>query len=165
MGALVLNPGGGIPPIDKATVARTGVQMKMPFYIGETNESLKLLPLEPLVAVRGHNNISLRNVAKQRGGSGTIKEYWSKGDYEIIVTCMLDDYLNPDELPTEIISRLNALCSLGKSVAVKCALFDAIGIGMMAITDWEFPPTENIEDQVIVLRGFSDQNFQLLIEK
>lgn len=163
-------PGINGLPIDKATVARTGVQMQMPFRIGETDRSMWLLPLEPLVSVRGRNVITRRTIAKMRAsggkeGYGSVKELWTKDDYEIIVTGVLDDHEKRGELPSDPISRLNGLFSLRKPLIIECALLNILGISQIVIESWEFPATPNIEDQAYTFRGFSDQNFNLLIEK
>lgn len=163
---------GGGTPITKATVAQTGVQMQMPFWIGETPQKLWLLPLEPLVAVRGRNVITRRTIAKRKKkdsktkeGFGSIKELWATDDYEVIITGLLRDHTNPNVLPSEMITRLDGLATLGKPLYVRCALLEALGIGQIAVDGWEFEPTPGIEDQFFSLRGFSDQNFNLLIEK
>lgn len=152
--------------VDKATVADTGVQMQMPMRIGETEKSLWLLPLEPLVAVRGRNVITRRLVSKYNQQTfGSVKELWTKDDYEIIITGMLYEHTKPDELPAEMITRFNALCSLRKPLIVRCALLEAVGVNQIVIQDWELPPTPGIEFQAFTIRAFSDQNFNLLIER
>ncbi len=160
---------GGGTPITKATVAQTGVQMQMPFWIGANDRELWLLPIEPLVAVRGRNVITRRTIAKKKNkakeGFGSIKELWAIDDYEVVITGMLNDHTRPGELPSEMITKLDGLATLGKPLVVRCALLNALGVGMIAVDGWEFEPTPGINDQFYTLRGFSDQNFNLLIEK
>jgi hypothetical protein len=152
--------------IDRATVAETGVQMQMPFCLGETTRGLWLLPIEPLVAVRGRNVITRRTIAKLKDRSfGSVKELWTKDDYEIIITGMLYDHTKPNELPQQLITRLDGLCSLKKPLYAQCALLEALGASQIIIESWEFPPTPNIGYQAYSIKAFSDQNFNLFIEK
>lgn len=161
--------------ISKAAVAETGVQMQMPMWIGETNRSLWLLPIEPMVAVRGKNVITRRTIAKHQNskqgngsgnrGYGSVKELWTKDDYEIIISGMLYDHTKPDELPRELITKLDALCSLKKPVYVECALLEILSASQIVIESWEFPPTQGIGYQAYSIKAYSDQNFNLFIEK
>jgi hypothetical protein len=152
--------------IDRAAVAETGVQMQMPFRLGATFRSLWLLPLEPLVAVRGKNVITRRTIAKLKDRSfGSVKELWTKDDYEIIITGMLYDHTQPNQLPQEMITRLDGLCSLKKPLYAQCALLEALGASQIVVDSWEFPPTPGIGWQAYSIKAFSDQNFNLFIEK
>jgi hypothetical protein len=163
---------GGQLPIDKATVAATGVQMQMPFRIGVTETSLWLLPLEPFVSARMSNVITRRTIAKMKQGTngsqsafGSVKELWTKDDYEIIITGMLNDHTQPDQLPSEVISKLNGLISLGRPLIVECALLTALGVSQIVVQGCEFPATPGIGDQFFTIKAYSDNNFNLLIEK
>ena len=152
--------------ISRAAVAETGVQMQMPMWLGETPQRLWLLPYEPLVAVRGKNVITRRTIAKLKDKSfGSVKELWTKDDYEIIISGMLHDHSKPDELPRELITKLDALCSLRKPLFAQCALLDVIGASQIVIESWEFPPTQGIGYQAYSIKAYSDQNFNLFIEK
>lgn len=163
MGPLIIPTG---VPIDKATVAETGVQMQMPFRLGSTERNLWLLPYEPLVAVRMRNVITRRLIAKmKKGGFGSVKESWAKDDYEILISGMLHNASNPNELPIEQITRLDSLCSSGEPLITDCALLAALGISQIVPENLEFPPTPGIGYQAYTLRAFSDSNFNLLIEK
>jgi len=165
MGAPLIIPGVG-KPIDKATVAESGVMMQMPMWLGETERDLWLLPFEPQVAVRGRNVITRRTIAKQKErGFGSVKELWTKDDYEITISGLLRDYTKPGVLPSEMITKLDGLCSLKKPLIAQCALLEALGASQVVIESWEFPPTEGIENQMFTIKAYSDQNFQLLIEK
>lgn len=152
--------------ISKAAVAETGVQMQMPLWLGETSRNLWLLPYEPQVAVRGKNVITRRTIAKLKDKSfGSVKELWTKDDYEIIISGMLHDHSRPDELPGELITKLDGLCSLRKPLFAQCALLDVIGASQIVVESWEFPPTPGIGYQAYSIKAYSDQNFNLFIEK
>lgn len=159
-GSLALDGGGAKTGIDKATVAKTGVIMKMPVRIGYRG-NMWLLPTEPLVAVRGRNIITRRIIAKKRG-VGSVKEQWATDDYEVILTGTLEDFNITDELPSEMISRLNALYLGKKPVIIDCSLCDALGISLLAIEEIEFPPTKGIHRQDYVIRAFSDEDIELI---
>ncbi len=160
-----LNIATGLP-IDRATVAETGVVMQMPCRIGDTERTLWLLPYEPKIAVRGKNVITRRMIAKRKeGGYGTVKELWTKDDWEVIIYGTLFDHNRPNELPTEYISKLSSLCSLGKPLIIDNALLAALGIGQIAIADYRFPETPGIGYQNFEIVAYSDSNFNLLIEK
>jgi len=160
-----------IPAIDVATVAETGVQMRMPMRLGQTPQGLWLLPYEPLVAVRGRNVITRRTIAKYnkernaKRGFGSVKELWTKDDFEVVITGMLHDHARPDELPTAQITRLNDLCSLARPLAVTCSLFEALGIAEMVVDSWEFPATPGIGYQAYSIKAYSDQTFDLFVDK
>lgn len=152
--------------ISRAAVAETGVQMAMPMWLGETSRSLWLLPYEPMVAVRGRNVITRRTIAKLKDKSfGSVKELWTKDDYEIIISGMLHDHTRPDELPNQLITRLDGLCSLRRPLFAHCALLEVIGASQIVIESWEFPPTKGIGYQAYSIKAYSDQNFNLFIEK
>lgn len=160
IGAIQVDGGTINTGISKQTIKETGVIMQMPVSIG-LKGNLWTLPREPLVAVRGRNIITRRNIAKKRG-VGSVKEMWSTDDYEVILTGTLIDADSPDELPTKMISRLNALYQSKKSIIIDCSLLDAIGISMIAIESIEFPPTKGIARQDYIIRAFSDEEHELL---
>lgn len=165
MGTLSIPISGG-GTIDKATVAHTGVQMQMPTWIGENERSLWLLPYEPLIAVRGHNIITKRSIAKTKDSSyGSVKEVWTQDDFQILITGVLFDHNRPNEYPREMVSRLSGLMALKKPLYIQNALLDLLGVSTIVVEDWEFPPTANIAYQDFAVRAVSDQNFNLLIEK
>jgi len=154
--------GGGVlkPGISKQTIKETGAIMQMPVSIGYRG-NMWVLPREPLVSVRGRNIITRRNIAKKTG-VGSVKELWSTDDYEVILTGTLVDGEVTDELPSQMISRLNALYQAKKSVIIECALLEAVGVALLAIESIEFPPTKGIGRQEYIIRGFSDEDHELL---
>src|SRR5690606_21160889 len=66
----------------------------MSFSFSENGENF-LLPYEPMIDIKGKNNIIRRNVAKWRADIsnldtiGSIKERWNQDDYEITITGVL----------------------------------------------------------------------------
>lgn len=140
--------------------------MQMPVYIGLTPRELWLLPYEPLVSVRGRAVITRRTVAKLRDQRfGSVKELWTKDDYEITLRGRLHNHENPDQLPADMISRLDGLCSARKPLLIQCELLEVLGCTQVAIESWEFPETPGIGNVNYVIRGFSDNHFNLFIER
>lgn len=165
MGAISLNGGTVNTGIDKATVAETGVIMQMPMRLGYKGD-MWLLPLEPLIGVRGQTILTRRNIAKRKG-IGSVKEIWATDDWEVTIQGTLEN-LDADELPTREITRMKSLYLGGgdsskprRSVIIDCALTDALGIGQLLIVDIEFPPTKTINRQDFLIRALSDEDFDL----
>lgn len=149
-----------------ATVAHTGVAMAMPMRIGASGSSLWLLPLEPLVSVKGSNVITRRMVSKWRKvGYGSVKETWTQNDYEVSIEGVLYDHTQPDNLPSEMISKLQGILTQKKPIIVECDLFSALGLAQLAVFDWDFPATQAIGYQNFIIKAYSDQDFNLLIEQ
>ncbi|MPR32395.1 DUF6046 domain-containing protein [Salmonirosea aquatica] len=154
---------------DRIAVKETGVTMQMPVYLGlKLNGSDKwLLPIEPTISIRGRNVITRRTIAKVDSTKpikpGSVKELWAKDDYEIIITGMLHND-EEEELPRELISRLTNLCTHTGPVYMSSGITDAVGIRYIAITDYDFPPTEGISYQRYSIKGFSDTPLEVLLK-
>lgn len=146
--------------VDKAYVAHTGVQMLMPVEIGPVGGERFLFPLEPLVSVRGRKIITRRMIAKRRG-IGSVKELWAIDDWEVTISGHLYDP-EFEGFPTELVSTLKGIYMSDKMLDVSCALLGAVGIFNMCIEYLELPGTPGIQRQDFLIRGYSDQDFDLL---
>jgi hypothetical protein len=144
---------------DKAFVKHTGVQMQAPVEIGPPGRIFQF-PIEPLVSVRGRKIITRRTIAKRKS-IGSVKEVWSIDDWDIVIAGHLYD---PDfeGFPTELVSTLHGIYTSDKMLSISCPLLDAIGVYNMCIEYLELPATPGIQRQDFLIRGFSDQDFDLL---
>lgn len=68
-----------------------------------------------------------------------------------------------DKYPETDVSKLKSFLKVGKSVAIRCKILDVLGIDLMCIQDWDFPATPGLENQAFTIRGYSDQDFDLLV--
>jgi hypothetical protein len=145
--------------LDKKFVAETGIQMQMPVELGPVGNRF-LFPYEPLVSVRGRKIITRRAIAKRKA-IGSVKELWSVDDWEISIE---GDLYNPEfeGFPTELVSTLNGIYMSTKMLSISCALTDAIGVYNMCMEYLELPHTPGIQRQRFYIRGYSDNDFDLL---
>ncbi|RIV21397.1 hypothetical protein DYU11_18500 [Fibrisoma montanum] len=132
-----------------------------PVYLGlsRAQNDLYLFPLEPLISVKGRNVITERQIAKNRG-VGSVKEQFGTGDYTIEIRGMLQN--KEGTYPESDITKLTKLFTAGKSLVIVSQLTSICNIELMCVTEWEFPETPGLENQAFVIRGVSDEDFQLL---
>jgi len=121
------------------------------------------LPLEPVVSVRGKNEIVKRSVLKVKMGDkerrGTVKELWSQGDYEVSIAGTLQSG-DECELPEEALRKLRNYCEGRESVEVLCPLLEIFGIRRLAIESFDFPHTAGLENQMYSLTCSSDDFYK-----
>lgn len=132
-----------------------------------------LLPYEPMITISGKNEIVKRNVAKwnadySKGFSGTIKERWAKGDYEIQITGFLMGSLLTgnveDCFPISDFSKLSEILSNAK-VRVACPPLELLNIHYLAVESFTFPFTKGENVQAYDIKCVSDMPYNLLIEE
>lgn len=120
-------------------------------------------PLDPVVSVRGQNEIVKRSVLKVKTGDkerrGTVKELWSQGDYEVSIAGTLQSGKD-GKLPEEALRKLRNYCEGRESVEVSSPLLDIFGIKRLAIESFEFPHTAGMENQMYSLTCSSDDFYK-----
>lgn len=151
-------------PDDLKKDALLGVQCYCPLAISwESEDRQWFLPYDPVVTVRGKNEIVKRSVLKVKAGDknrrGTVKELWSQGDYEVVIAGILMSG-EPGKLPKDDIRKLRAYCEGRESVEVDCALLTLFGIRRVAIESFEFPHTAGMGNQMYSLTCSSDDFYK-----
>ena len=120
------------------------------------------LPIDPVISFRSKNIIKKRYVAKKKT-RGSIKEYWSLDDWEISITgVIIEEDKNTRE---NYIHQIRELCAAPCSIPVICELFNEMDIHNIAIEDYDFPFTAGEENQAFIIKCYSDDTYDLLVEK
>lgn len=125
------------------------------------------LPYEPTISIASKNIITKRNVAKSGVLEGTIKEHWSRDDYEISISgilmnqTMMGDYSQCFPIG-DFNKLLNYLKNAG-SVEVKCELLQLIDVTHIVIEDFSFPFTQGENVQQYEIKAYSDHATPLLL--
>ena len=151
-------------PEDYKRDALLGVQCYCPLAISwESEEEQWFLPFDPVITVRGRNEIVKRSVLKVKTGDkerrGTVKELWSQGDYEVSIAGVL---MSGEEgkLPKDDIRKLRGYCEGRESVEVSSPLLTLFGIRRLAIESFEFPHTAGMGNQMYALTCSSDDFYK-----
>jgi len=129
-----------------------------------------LFPYEPMINISSGNNIVKRNVAKQGEKLiGTIKERWSRKDFDISVTGVLMGSLLTgsveDCFPTKKMQELLEYLVYAKEIYVYCHPLFVVGIAKVVIEDYSFPFTKGENVQAYDLKLTSDFTYNLLIKE
>lgn len=137
-----------------ATYVQCGVTLTV------DDERIVLTP-DPVMSVSGHNVVVRRNVAKGGVVRGTIKESWREDDLSVQVAGLLTG--DDRESMGDKVSKLLAICQAGKVVTIDCDyLRDCYGITKIVIEDYDFQHTKGLGNQQYVLKGYSDESYELL---
>jgi hypothetical protein len=117
------------------------------------------MPQEPLVSAR-RSNVIIRNPILKNSDTGTVKELWSAGDWELEIKGVVfgDD---PTKLPEAEINRLRWFAEVKRAIKVKSPFFVLLGVEWMVIESIEFPETRGYNYQAYVIKAFSDKPFEL----
>lgn len=120
-----------------------------------------LLPFEPLVSISGKNVIARRKVAKA-DGKGTVKERWSRDDYEVTIQGVMTS-ADQSKYPGDYMKRLVALFDERRSIEVDQGVLEVFGIRYLAIESVSFPHTKGLNNQNYEIKAYSDNPVDLLI--
>lgn len=145
---------------DYMSVGVVHSQMPMTLFAMNSQERF-LLPFEPLVSVIGKNVIARRKVAKAKE-SGTIKERWSRDDYEVTIQGVLTSE-DRRKYPSGYMRKLLDLFQQRQAVEVEQAVLAVFGIRFLAIESVNFPHTKGVENQNYEIKAYSDTPINLLI--
>lgn len=127
-------------------------------------------PFEPMITISSGNNIVERNVAKQNENLiGTIKERWSRKDFEVSITGALIGSLmkgKPEECyPKEQMIKLFDFLRARKEIYVYCYPLELLGITKIVIYDYTFPFTKGENVQAYDIKVKSDFTYNLLVKE
>ncbi|AOW08748.1 DUF6046 domain-containing protein [Flavobacterium gilvum] len=129
-----------------------------------------LFPYEPMINISSGNNIVKRNVAKQGGNLiGTIKERWSRKDFDITVTGVLIGSImqgKPEDcFPKDQLIQLFEFLKHSKEIYIFCHPLLLLGINKVVVEDYSFPFTKGENVQAYELKLTSDYSYNLLIKE
>lgn len=140
-----------------------GVPMVLPMRLRleKAGEEEWLLPNEPMVSIVGSHTLVRRSVLKSRG-RGSVKERWAQDDYTITIEGILKS--ENGFFPAADVARLKKYCEAG-AVLVINPLLEVFGISRMVIENWDFPFTAGTANQNYSITAYSDEPYNLLIER
>ncbi|MCC4211349.1 DUF6046 domain-containing protein [Leeuwenhoekiella parthenopeia] len=168
----VQNPGEYDVLKADAPVAESDQFFPLSFTVDE-GKTWYLLPYEPMLNINGKNEIIRRNVAKSVAPNGAtipgrIKERWNRDDYEITITGVLIGSLMTGDVsdcyPIDDFLKLKEVVTAPKSLRVKCALFELLGINQIVIEEFNFPFTKGENVQAYEIKAYSDYDYKLLLD-
>jgi hypothetical protein len=140
-------------------------------FVGDGGQKY-LLPYEPMVSISSKNNIVKRTVAKSGDDikrQGTVKERWSRDDYEIKITgVLIGSILRGDVsqcFPKEDFLKLKELLEFRKVWGVECEPLQLLGINKLVVEDMSFPFTKGENVQAYEMSVTSDFDYDLLLEE
>ena len=129
-----------------------------------------MFPYEPMINISSGNNIVKRNVAKQgKELIGTIKERWSRKDFDISVTGVLIGSIMQgtaeDCFPKEQMRKLFDFLVFSKEIYIYSHPLELMGITKVVVEDYSFPFTKGENVQAYDLKLTSDSSYQLFIKQ
>ena len=130
-----------------------------------------LLPYEPMLSISSKNNIVKRTVAKADDFKyqGTVKERWSRDDYEIKITGVLIGSILTGDVsqcyPKEDFEKLKNFLEGKSSWMVYCEPLQLLWINRIVIEEMSFPFTKGENVQAYEISALSDFDFNLLLEE
>lgn len=143
-----------------------------PFTFIDENGQKFLLPYEPMLNISSANNIVERTVAKAGNDikyQGTVKERWSRGDYEIKITGVLIGSILTGDVsqcfPKSDFEKLRDILESRKSWGIQCEPLQLLGISKIVVYDMNFPFTKGENVQAYEISVKSDFDFNLLLEE
>lgn len=99
-----------------------------------------------------------------QGRNGTVKEYISMGDWQIILRGFIINY-DQDLYPEVAVSQLNQVFELNRSVVLNSRQLSLVGIRQVVVEDIRFPSLEGYSNvQPFELQLLSDDDYNLLLE-
>lgn len=155
--------------VGKADLPTPENQQFFPLSFSFTETGQKwLFPYEPMININSGNSIIKRNVAKQGNELiGTVKERWSRKDFEIQVTgvligSMLSGKVD-DCFPRQDMERLFEFLKYSKEFFIYCYPLEVLGITKVVVEDYSFPFTKGENVQAYDLKLVSDFSYNLLV--
>lgn len=140
-------------------------------FIGEGGQKY-LLPYEPMINIGSKNNVVKRDVAKAGNDiqrQGTVKERWSRGDYEIRITGILQGaYLTGDAskcFPRSDFQKLKEILESRRVWGVESEPLQLLGINNIVVEEMSFPFSKGENVQAYEITCSSDFDFDLLLEE
>ena len=140
------------------------------FIDSETGEKF-LLPYEPMLSISSKNNIVKRTVAKigsEEKQQGTVKERWSRDDFEIKITGVLIGSILTGDVsqcfPRNDFQKLRDILIKKKKWGIYCEPLQLLGINWIVIEEMSFPFTKGENVQAYEISAISDFEYSLLLD-
>ena len=139
---------------------RKGLGVVAPVSLRKHSESdWWVLPIEPIVSVSGSNIITRRRPG-QKNNRGSIKERWTRDDYNVSIKGVL---IGENDYPEEEIKRLRGLFEHSHDVAISSRVTGFFDIHHLVIQSVSFPSTPGTENQAYEIKAYSDTpNYELI---
>ena len=125
-----------------------------------------------MLSITSANNIVERTVAKAGDDikyQGTVKERWSRGDYEIKITGVLIGSILTGDVsqcfPKSDFEKLRDILESRKSWGIQCEPLQLLGISKIVVYDMNFPFTKGENVQAYEISVKSDFDYNLLLEE
>lgn len=141
------------------------------FIDAETGEKF-LLPYEPMLSISSKNNIVKRTVAKigsEEKQQGTVKERWSRDDFEIKITGVLIGSILTGDVsqcfPRNDFQKLRDILIKKKKWGIQCEPLQLLGIDWIVVEEMNFPFTKGENVQAYEISVISDFEYSLLLEE
>lgn len=151
----------------KADDPLPGNKQFWPLIFEDENGKRFTLPYEPMISISSKNNIVKRTVAKMGDEDkiqGTVKERWSRDDWEIKVTGVLQGK-DMRAFPKDDFQRLRDILITAKSWTVYCEPLQLLGINKVVVESMSFPFSKGENVQAYEMDLVSDYPFNLLIKE
>lgn len=121
------------------------------------------LPNEPLIDIAGEKLIVKTQID---GNSGTFKELYATGDWQVTIRGICVDEENPDDYPEDQVRAIRNIIERQTHVRVVNRLTALFGIEYLAIENYSMPAEEGrIGMQRYELRCLSDKEFPLRLRR
>ena len=140
------------------------------FIDSETGEKF-LLPYEPMLSISSKNNIVKRTVAKigsEVKQQGTVKERWSRDDFEIKITGVLIGSILTGDVsqcfPRNDFQKLRDILIKKKKWGIYCEPLQLLGINWIVVEEMNFPFTKGENVQAYEISVISDFEYSLLLD-
>ena len=140
------------------------------FIDSETGEKF-LLPYEPMLSISSKNNIVKRTVAKigsEEKQQGTVKERWSRDDFEIKITGVLIGSILTGDVsqcfPRNDFQKLRDILIKKKKWGIQCEPLQLLGIDWIVVEEMNFPFTKGENVQAYEISAISDFEYSLLLD-
>lgn len=129
-----------------------------------------LFPYEPMINITSGNNIVKRNVAKQGNKLvGTVKERWSRKDFDIQITGVLIGSLLKgsveDCYPKKQMQELFEFLIYEKEFYIYSPPLEVLGITKVVVEDYSFPFSKGENIQAYDIKLVSDFSYNLLVKE
>lgn len=135
---------------------------------GESAEPWYTFPYEPLISINGENIIVKKAPAKAANFIGTVKEYFSQGDYEITITGSVfgENLIGDVEqcFPRSDFEKLRDYCTSPGGIEVRCEALQLLNINYLVVDTFSFPFAKGNNVLAYELKCSSDFTSELLLE-
>ncbi|MCQ2250598.1 MAG: DUF6046 domain-containing protein [Bacteroidales bacterium] len=152
-----------LPPVvpnvyDQYRIGPNRFQLPIQLEIESTGTKFTF-PTDPLVSITTKNIVVRRQIAKGKI-RGTVKEQWSKDDYDITIAGVFNT--DTEYYAEEYVEMLREIVDAEESIKLVCPYFnDNYEILRIAIEQCDFPFTPGMNSQSFTIKAKSDELYNL----